>query len=57
MSDRSTSCIRQDHNSCEGLIMNPSDAPEFTSICNCPCHNSLYQLVKRASIGLNDNKK
>jgi hypothetical protein len=57
LSVRSTSCIKQDHNSCEGIIINPDDAHQITSICNCPCHNNLYQLVKRASIELNDNKK
>ncbi|HET8792759.1 MAG TPA: hypothetical protein VFM31_03115 [Nitrososphaeraceae archaeon] len=57
MSGRSARCIKQDHNNCEGIIINPDDAHQITSICNCPCHNNLYQLVKRASIELNDNKK
>jgi hypothetical protein len=57
LSGRSTSCIQQDHHSCEGIIKNSEDVHQITSICNCPCHNNLYQLVKRASIELNDNKK
>ena len=57
LSGKSTRCIRHDHDSCEGIIMNSDDARQITSICDCPCHNNLYKLVKRASIELNDNKK
>ncbi|MGE0243338.1 MAG: hypothetical protein AB7F53_05375 [Nitrososphaeraceae archaeon] len=57
MSGISTSCIQQDHNNCEGIIVNPDETNQITSICNCPCHNNLYQLVKRASIELNINEK
>lgn len=58
--DRSFNCIQQDHSNCNGIIINlkkDDEDNEVITICSCPCHNNMYQLIKKAStaLGINDN--
>ena len=52
MSESSLYCIQQDHGNCNGIIINQDIEYDGSKICNCPCHNSLYQLLKKASVAL-----
>ena len=49
LSDRSSNCIQQEHNNCNGIIIDSQMDNEIFRICNCPCHNNMYQLIKKAS--------
>ncbi|HET8856114.1 MAG TPA: hypothetical protein VFM28_01170 [Nitrososphaeraceae archaeon] len=49
LSDRSSNCIQQDHNNCNGMIIDSQMDNAISRICNCPCHNNMYQLIKKAS--------
>ena len=57
LSDRSSNCIQQEHNNCNGIIIDSEMDNEVSRICNCPCHNNIYQLIKKASAAsrINEN--
>ncbi|HEX7256572.1 MAG TPA: hypothetical protein VF242_00810 [Nitrososphaeraceae archaeon] len=56
MSDKSSNCIQQDHSNCNGIIIDNQMANEASRICDCPCHNNMYQLIKKASAALRINE-
>ena len=45
--DKSEKCIQNEHGSCEGAIIETINGSQKTKICECQCHNSMYQLVRR----------
>ncbi len=55
MADRSSHCIQQEHSDCNGIIINVQRENEVVRICGCPCHNSMYQLIKKTSAALRIN--
>jgi hypothetical protein len=44
--DKSNRCIKNEHGSCEGIIAEIIDGSKRIMICNCPCHNNMYQLIR-----------
>jgi Rieske Fe-S protein len=56
VSESSFYCIQQDHGNCNGIIINQDIKSEGSKICNCPCHNSIYQLIKKASLALSNKE-
>jgi Rieske Fe-S protein len=56
LSESSIYCIQQDHGNCNGIITNQDIKYEGSKICNCPCHNSIYQLIKKASLALSNKE-
>ncbi|HEX2409206.1 MAG TPA: hypothetical protein VHJ38_18550 [Nitrososphaeraceae archaeon] len=56
LSGRSSNCIQQNHSNCNGIIINSQIDNEVSRICNCPCHNNMYQLIKKASAALRINE-
>ncbi|HYY70808.1 MAG TPA: hypothetical protein VE595_00220 [Nitrososphaeraceae archaeon] len=56
MSDKSSNCIQQDHSNCNGIITDTQMDNEASRICDCPCHNNMYQLIKKASAALRINE-
>jgi len=56
LNDKSSNCIQQDHSNCNGIIIDVQMDNEASRICNCPCHNNMYQLIKKASAALRINE-
>lgn len=56
LSDKSFNCIQQEHSNCNGIIINSQIDNEISRICTCPCHNNMYQLIKKASAALRINE-
>ena len=40
---KSDDCVNNEHGSCKGIIRETAD---LTKMCACPCHDSMYQLVR-----------
>ena len=55
MGDISSNCIQQEHSDCNGIIINVQRENEVVRICSCPCHNNMYQLIKKTSAALRIN--
>jgi hypothetical protein len=47
MMDKSAKCTQNEHNLCEGIIIEIISDSKITKICQCQCHDSMYQLVRR----------
>lgn len=43
-------CIQNEHSLCNGEIFDDS---ELTRICDCQCHDSMYQLTQRMQAAKN----
>ncbi len=43
----SDKCIQNEHDSCDGIVKTVMNGSDNTEICDCQCHNSSYQLVKK----------
>jgi hypothetical protein len=44
---KSGDCTNNEHGACKGIIKEA----DLTKICACPCHDSMYQLI-RNTIGI-----
>ncbi len=44
--DKSDRCIKNEHGLCEEIIAEIIDGSKRIMICNCPCHNNMYQLIR-----------
>jgi len=45
--DKSERCLQNEHGLCEGIIIPEIiKGSKITKFCNCPCHNSMYQLIR-----------
>ena len=47
---KSQKCSQNEHGICEGVIIETIDGSKITKICECQCHDSIYQLVRRMQI-------
>lgn len=47
---KSEECIQNEHGICEGITIRTIDGAQITKICECQCHDSMYQLVRRMQI-------
>jgi hypothetical protein len=56
LSEKSLYCIQQDHSNCNGIIINQDKNHDGSKICNCPCHDTTYQLIKKASVALSNRE-
>lgn len=45
--NKSPKCIEQQHDLCDGEIINNSST---TAICECQCHDNMYKLVSRMNV-------
>jgi hypothetical protein len=43
----SDKCTQNEHDLCEGVIKTIIDGSDNTEMCDCKCHDSSYQLVKK----------
>jgi hypothetical protein len=44
---KSVKCIQQEHDSCDGDIIEIINNSTTTRICECQCHDNMYKLVSR----------
>jgi hypothetical protein len=52
--DNSNRCIKNEHGLCEGIIAGIIDGSKKIKICNCPCHNNMYQLIRNTLAVVNE---
>ena len=45
--NESTKCIEQQHDLCDGNIIEMINNSRVTRICECQCHDYMYKLVSR----------
>jgi hypothetical protein len=43
---KSDECIKNDHGLCKGIIKEMVNSFTKTMICACPCHDSMYHLIR-----------
>lgn len=51
---KSDDCVNNEHGSCKGII---KEAADLTKMCTCPCHDSMYQLVRNTIAVLNRDQR
>jgi hypothetical protein len=54
MVDKSEKCIQNEHDLCEGEIIEIINDSKSTKICQCQCHNNMYKLVSRMQAANNE---
>jgi hypothetical protein len=47
MVEKSAKCTQNEHSLCKGDIIEMAGGSKITKICQCQCHDSMYQLVRR----------
>ena len=47
MVEKSPKCTQNEHSLCKGDIIEMAGGSKITKICQCQCHDSMYQLVRR----------
>ena len=45
--NKSTKCIEQQHDLCDGDIIEMINNSSVARICECQCHDNMYKLVSR----------
>jgi len=45
--DKSDKCIQNEHGLCEGDKIEIINNSKITRICECQCHNNMYQLIRK----------
>jgi hypothetical protein len=44
---KSDNCTQNEHGLCEGEVIEDNHGSKTTKICECQCHNNMYQLIRR----------
>ena len=52
--DKSAKCIQQEHDLCNGNIIDTINESTVTRICECQCHDNVYKLVSRMQAANNN---
>jgi hypothetical protein len=47
---KSEKCVQNEHGMCEGATIESNNYSKTTKMCECQCHDSMYQLVRRMQI-------
>ena len=47
MGYKSEKCIQNEHDLCEGNVIETIHGSKITRICQCQCHDNMYQLTRR----------
>jgi len=50
---KSLKCTQQEHDLCDGDIVEIIVDSKSTQICDCECHNGMYKLVRRMQASIN----
>ena len=51
--NKSIKCIEQQHDMCNGEIVEMINNSSVTRICECQCHDNTYKLVSRMQAAIN----
>ncbi|WP_148699975.1 hypothetical protein [Candidatus Nitrososphaera evergladensis] len=43
---KSSDCVENNHGRCQGHFKEEMNGSQVTRMCACPCHDSMYQLVR-----------
>jgi hypothetical protein len=54
---KSEDCIRNDHGLCKGIIKEMINSFTKTKMCACPCHDSMYHLIRNTIAVVNQNQR
>ena len=54
---KSTDCAGNNHGVCEGFFKEEIDSSQVTRVCTCPCHDSMYQLVRNTVALVNQSER
>ena len=54
---KSDECIKNDHGLCKGIIKEMVNSLTKTKICACPCHDSMYHLIRNTLAVVNQNQR
>jgi hypothetical protein len=44
---KSERCMQNEHGLCEGHVLETIHGSKITRICECQCHDNMYQLARR----------
>jgi hypothetical protein len=47
---KSEKCAQNEHGICEGATIETINGSQTTKMCECQCHDNIYQLVRRMQI-------
>ena len=50
---KSDECVNNEHGSCKGIIKEA----DLARMCKCPCHDSMYQLIRSAISVVNKDQR
>jgi hypothetical protein len=54
---RSDDCLKNDHGLCSGIIKETVNSYNMTKMCACPCHDSMYHLIRNTIAVVNQNQR
>src|SRR4030095_4248788 len=54
---KSDDCIKNDHGLCKGIINEIINSFTITKMCACPCHDSMYHLIRNTLAVVNQNQR
>ena len=57
LAEKSNNCAQNEHGLCNGNITEVTNGGETAKICNCACHNSMYQLIRNTVALVNRSNK
>ncbi len=57
LAEKSNNCAQNEHGLCNGNIIEVTNGAETAKICNCACHNSMYQLIRNTVALVNRSNK
>jgi hypothetical protein len=54
---KSDDCLKNDHGLCSGTIKETVNSFTLTKMCACPCHDSMYHLIRNTIAVVNQNQR
>jgi hypothetical protein len=54
---KSDDCLKNDHGLCSGIIKDTVNSFTMTKMCACPCHDSMYHLIRNTIAVVNQNQR
>ena len=54
---KSDDCVKNEHGVCKGIIKEMRDSIIVTKMCTCPCHDSMYQLLRNTIAVVNQGER
>ena len=54
---KSDDCVNNAHGLCKGFVKETVDSSTVTKMCVCPCHDSMYQLIRNSIAVVNAGER